>query len=97
LDRAGRLEPASFVGKYKERIGLLHLKDRLAGFPTSYTTDAGSDHSIELGKGTIAWPALLRQAGQQGIRYAFLDYDKSTSPILDSFRQSLAYLETLKP
>jgi sugar phosphate isomerase/epimerase len=91
------LEPASFVGKYKERIGLLHLKDRLAGFPTSYTTDAGSDHSIELGKGTIAWPALLRQAGQQGIRYAFLDYDKSTSPILDSFRQSLAYLETLKP
>jgi hypothetical protein len=40
---------------------------------------------------------LLRQAGQQGIRYAFLDYDKSTSPILDSFRQSLAYLETLKP
>jgi sugar phosphate isomerase/epimerase len=91
------LDPASFLGRYKDRAKLLHLKDRLAGFPASYTTDAGSDHSIELGKGTIAWPALLRQAGEQGIRYAFLDYDKSAGPILDSFGQSLAYLNTLKP
>ena len=91
------LDPASFLERYKERVKLLHLKDRLAGFPTSYTTDAGSDHSIELGKGTIPWPALLRQARQQGIRYAFLDYDKSSSPILDSFGQSLAYLDMLKP
>jgi sugar phosphate isomerase/epimerase len=90
------LDPASFLERYKERVKLLHLKDRLAGFPTSYTTDAGSDHSIELGKGTIPWPALLRQAGQQGIRYAFLDYDKSAGPILDSFAESLAYLNTLK-
>jgi sugar phosphate isomerase/epimerase len=91
------LDPASFIGKYKERVRLLHLKDRLAGFPTSYTTDTGSDHSIELGKGTIEWPALLRQAGEQGIRYAFLDYDKSAGPILDSFAQSFAYLDTVKP
>jgi sugar phosphate isomerase/epimerase len=91
------LDPALFLERYKERVKLLHLKDRLAGFPTSYTTDAGSDHSIELGKGTIPWRALLRQAREQGIRYAFLDYDKSASPILDSFGQSLAYLDTLKP
>jgi sugar phosphate isomerase/epimerase len=91
------LDPASFLERYKERVKLLHLKDRLAGFPTSYTTDAGSDHSIELGQGTIPWSALLRQAQEQGIRYAFLDYDKSASPILDSFGQSLAYLDTLKP
>ncbi len=91
------LDPAAFLEKYKERVRLLHLKDRLAGFPTSYTTDPGSDHSIELGKGTILWPALLRQAAEQGTRYAFLDYDKSAGPILDSFGESLAYLKTLKP
>jgi sugar phosphate isomerase/epimerase len=90
------LDPAAFIGKHKERVKLLHLKDRLAGFPASYTTDAGSDHSIELGKGAISWPALLMQARQQGIRYAFLDYDKSDSPILDSFGESFAYLATLK-
>ena len=60
------LDPASFLERYKERVKLLHLKDRLAGFPTSYTTDAGSDHSIELGKGTIPWPALLTAGPRAG-------------------------------
>jgi sugar phosphate isomerase/epimerase len=77
-------------------VKLLHLKDRLAGFPASYTTDADSDHSTELGKGSIDWPALLKQARKQGIRYAFLDYDKTSIPILDSLKQSFTYLETLK-
>jgi sugar phosphate isomerase/epimerase len=90
------LDPAAFLREHKDRVKLLHLKDRLAGFPTSYTTDAGSDHSTELGKGMIPWPALLRQAQQQGIRYSFLDYDKSAIPILDSLEQSFAYLNTLK-
>jgi sugar phosphate isomerase/epimerase len=90
------LDPAAFLVEHKDRVKLLHLKDRLAGFPTSYTTDAGSDHSTELGKGTIPWPKLLRQARQQGIRYAFLDYDRSTIPILDSIGQSCTYLKTLK-
>lgn len=90
------LDPAVFLRQHKDRVKLLHLKDRLPGFPASYTTDEDSDHSTELGKGTIAWPELLRQAGEQGIRYAFLDYDKSSSPILDSLGQSYAYLKTLQ-
>jgi sugar phosphate isomerase/epimerase len=90
------IDPAAFLREHKDRIKLLHLKDRLAGFPTSYTTDPGSDHSTELGKGTIPWPALLQQARHQGIRYAFLDYDKTSMPILDSFEQSFAYLKTIK-
>jgi sugar phosphate isomerase/epimerase len=90
------LDPAAFLRHYKTRVQLLHLKDRLAGFAPSYTTDPGSDHSTELGKGTIAWPALLKQAARQGIQYAFLDYDKSSIPILESLGQSFAYLKTLK-
>jgi sugar phosphate isomerase/epimerase len=91
------LDPTAFLLGQKDRVKLLHLKDRLAGFATSYTTDPASDHSVEMGRGTISWASLLRQARQQGIRYAFLDYDQSTMPILDSFAQSLAYLNTLKP
>jgi sugar phosphate isomerase/epimerase len=90
------LDPAVFLRKHKDRVKLLHLKDRLAGFPSSFTTDAGSDHSTELGKGSIPWPALLGQAQHQGIRYAFLDYDKVDIPILDSLNQSFAYLKTLE-
>lgn len=95
ISQAG-LDPATFLREHKDRVKLLHLKDRLAGFPFTYTTDAGSDHSTELGKGTISWPALLRQAQQQGIRYAYLDYDKTASPVLESLNQSFAYLKTLK-
>jgi sugar phosphate isomerase/epimerase len=90
------MDPAAFLRRHQDRVKLLHLKDRLAGFPTSYTADAGSDHSTELGKGTIEWPALLRQARRQGIRYAFLDYDRSSIPIFDTLGQSLTYLKTLK-
>ncbi|MEO6804373.1 MAG: sugar phosphate isomerase/epimerase [Granulicella sp.] len=90
------LDPVAFLRKYKDRVKLLHLKDRLAGFPTSYTSDASSDHSTELGKGTIPWSAILKQARHQRIRYAFLDYDRTTIPILDSFRQSFNYLKTLR-
>jgi sugar phosphate isomerase/epimerase len=90
------VDPADFLRRHQDRVKLLHLKDRLPGFPTSYTTDADSDHSTELGKGAIAWPALLRQAREQRIEYAFLDYDKSSGPILDSLEESLTYLRTLQ-
>jgi sugar phosphate isomerase/epimerase len=90
------VDPADFLRRHQDRVKLLHLKDRFPGFPTSYTTDANSDHSTELGNGAIAWPALLRQAREQGIQYAFLDYDKSSGPILDSLRESLTYLRTLQ-
>jgi sugar phosphate isomerase/epimerase len=90
------VDPADFLRRHQDRVKLLHLKDRLPGFPTSYTTDADSDHSTELGQGEIAWPALLQQACEQGIRHAFLDYDKSSGPILDSLEQSLTYLRTLQ-
>jgi len=90
------LAPADFLRQHKDRVKLLHLKDRLSGFPASYTTDPGSDHSTELGKGTIPWGALLKQARKQGIHYAFLDYDRTSVPILDSLKQSFTYLETLK-
>jgi sugar phosphate isomerase/epimerase len=90
------LDPAAFLRQHKDRVKLLHLKDRLPGFPTSYTTDAASDHSTELGKGTIAWPALLSQTRNQGIHHAFLDYDQSSVPILDSLKESITYLKTLQ-
>jgi sugar phosphate isomerase/epimerase len=90
------LDPAAFLKHYQDRVKLLHLKDRMAGFQTNYITGPDSDHSTELGKGTIAWPALLKQARMQGIQYAFLDYDQSSIPILESLGHSFAYLKTLQ-
>jgi sugar phosphate isomerase/epimerase len=90
------IDPAAFLKRYRDRIRLLHVKDRIAGAPTSYADDATAEHFTELGNGSIPWPALLTQARQQGIRYVFLDQDKTEMPVLQSLQQSFAYLQTLK-
>jgi sugar phosphate isomerase/epimerase len=96
LVQAG-IDPAALLRKYRDRVRLLHIKDRITGAPTSYATDATAEHFTELGKGSIPWPALLKQASEQDIRYAFLDQDKTEMPVLQSLQQSFTYLQTLKP
>ncbi len=95
LVQAG-VDPAPFLRKYRNRISLLHIKDRTAGAATSYAEDNTAEHFTELGQGSIAWPSLLSQAQRQGIRYVFLDQDKTAMPVLQSLQQSFTYLQTLK-
>ncbi len=94
LTQAGQ-NPLEMLKRYAARARLIHLKDRLPNVPTSYTPDADADHFTELGKGTIDWPALLKQAKRQGIRYAFVDQDETAIPVLDSLRESYDYLRKL--
>jgi sugar phosphate isomerase/epimerase len=83
--------------RYANRAVLVHLKDRTANAPISYVPDAAAtSYCTELGKGTIEWPALLRQAYRQGIRYAFLDQDDTKIPVEESMKQSRAYLRTVR-
>jgi len=89
------LEPSEFLKTYADRIKLIHLKDRIAGSPTSYQLDASAEHFTELGKGSISWPALIEQAHRQGVRYAFVDQDETSIPVLDSLRQSFQYLQRI--
>jgi sugar phosphate isomerase/epimerase len=87
---------AAVLHQLADRTVLIHLKDRTANAPISYVPDAQStSFCTELGKGTINWPTILRQAQKQGIRYAFLDQDETTIPIPESLRQSNAYLRHL--
>jgi sugar phosphate isomerase/epimerase len=89
------VDPAAFLREYRDRIKLLHVKDRTAA-PASYAEDASAEHFIEMGKGTIPWQSLLAQARRQEIRYVFLDQDKTEIPVLESLKQSFSYLQTLK-
>jgi sugar phosphate isomerase/epimerase len=95
LVQAGQ-NPAAFLRTHRDRVRLLHIKDRIANVPTSYADDASADHVTEVGKGTIPWPTLLKQARNQGIEYAFIDEDKTQIPVLESLQQSFTYLQTLK-
>jgi sugar phosphate isomerase/epimerase len=94
LTQAGQ-DPAAMLTKYADRARLIHLKDRTAGAPIGYVLGPSAEHFTELGKGTIDWPGLIAQAKRQGIRYALLDQDETAGPVLDSMRESFAYLKTL--
>jgi sugar phosphate isomerase/epimerase len=95
LTQAGQ-DPFAMLTHHADRVRLVHMKDRVPNAPTSYDVDATSDHFIELGKGTVAWPRLLAQARKQGIRYAFLDQDETSGPVFESMKESYTYLQTLK-
>jgi sugar phosphate isomerase/epimerase len=94
LTQAGQ-KPAAVLADFADRVRLIHLKDRTAGAATGYVMDASGQHFTELGKGTIAWPKLLAQAKQQGIRYAYLDQDETAGPVVESMTESFAYLKGL--
>jgi len=91
----GGRDPFEFLSKYKDRIQLLHMKDRLAGAAPGYLLDASAQHFTELGLGTIPWRALLKQARKQDIRYAYVDQDETAGPVLDSLKVSYNYLKKL--
>jgi sugar phosphate isomerase/epimerase len=92
----GGQDPLTMLKKYSDRVRLIHLKDRTAGAATGYDMGPTAAHFTELGKGTIDWPKLIAQAKAQGIRHAFLDQDETSGPVLESMRESFAYLKTVK-
>jgi sugar phosphate isomerase/epimerase len=94
LVQAGQ-NPGLMMKTYKNRVKLIHLKDRTPGAPTGFTTGPEAQHFTELGKGTIDWPKLLMQAKWQGIRYAYLDQDETSGPVMESMTESFAYLKGL--
>jgi sugar phosphate isomerase/epimerase len=92
LTQAGQ-KPAEILAKFADRARLIHLKDRTAGAPTGFAMGPSAEHFTELGKGTIGWTKLLEQAKRQGIKYAFLDQDETSGPVVESMTASFAYLK----
>jgi len=81
--------------KYKDRLVLVHLKDRVAGSPVNYAPQE-EQHIVELGKGSIPWPKLLAQARAQGVKLALLDQDETTLPVFESMKVDFDYLKSVK-
>ena len=91
----GGQDPAAMLKRYADRAVLVHMKDRTPGAPAGYEMGPEAEHFTELGTGSLAWPALLKQARQQGIRYAFLDQDETKKPVFESMKESYGYLKKL--
>jgi sugar phosphate isomerase/epimerase len=81
--QAGR-DPVEMLRRYGKRMQSLHLKDRKPNVPTSTDTGPGAAHFTEVGEGTLDWPAILRLAEENHIRYMYVEQDQTDRPPLES-------------
>lgn len=77
------VDPVEFLRAHRGRVTLLHLKDM-----------AVDGAMADVGAGAIDFPALLAEAGRQGIRHGFVERDDAPAPWV-SLARSLDYLERM--
>jgi sugar phosphate isomerase/epimerase len=93
LAQAGR-DPVAMIDKHRDRVRLLHLKDRPAGQPTSQRVDSEGQAFLDVGAGALDWPAILAKANDVGVEHLFVERDKGEMPALESLRASFGYLQS---
>lgn len=94
ITQAGR-DPIQMLKRYRNRVRMLHLKDRKPGFPVSQELNSSAEHFTEVGNGTINWKAILAAAEAQGIEHYFVEQDFSDKSPIESIRISYNYLQNL--
>jgi sugar phosphate isomerase/epimerase len=93
--KAGGVDPARLIQKYKGRVPFLHVKDMKKGLnlpPGS--SGAPDDTNVPLGTGQIDWPAIFHASVKSGTLVYYIE-DESPDP-LRQIPQSLQYLAGLK-
>ena len=81
------VDPVGLIDKLGERVRLLHLKDLAAGDEKRFAP---------VGTGTIAFKAILAAAEKHGVRWGFVEQDKTyDTPPLDAIKTSLENLKKL--
>ncbi|MEL7532850.1 MAG: sugar phosphate isomerase/epimerase [Bacteroidota bacterium] len=86
------VDPISFLQKYKDRIRLCHVKDRMKNAPA-----AEGNASCDLGTGSISYPEILKVAADNGMEYFIVEqerYDGSTP--LKSAEEGAKYMKKLQ-
>jgi sugar phosphate isomerase/epimerase len=96
MTQAGN-DPLQMLHEYRDRIRLLHVKDRKAGFPPSQEMNPDAEHFTEVGSGTISWKTILPAAQKQGVRHFYVEQDSTQIPVFESLRRSYRSLRTVLP
>jgi sugar phosphate isomerase/epimerase len=93
--KAGGGDPVQEIGKLKERVAFLHLKDMKKGLTFERgSSGAPSDTGVPLGTGQIDWPAVLAATEKQGRPVVYYIEDESPDPV-PQIKQTLTYLSSL--
>jgi sugar phosphate isomerase/epimerase len=88
-------DPAAFIRQHKDRVTLLHLKDKAAEQPIAYTEKVAKESFRECGSGVLDFPALLRAARDAKVRGYIVEQDECPGDPLESLEKSYRYLRGL--
>ncbi len=69
-------DPVQMLSRLGERVRMIHLKDRLPGFATSFDMSETSAHFTEVGTGSIHWQAVLATAQKLHVEHYFVEHDR---------------------
>jgi sugar phosphate isomerase/epimerase len=92
----GGENPLALMHTLRERLALIHIKDRKPSTSISFAPDAAAAAlCTEAGAGTLDWKALLGEAHRMGITEYYVDQDATDIPIEESLRRNWKYLSQL--
>ena len=76
--------PVPLMKRLKNRIQLLHLKDKLEGTPVIYDESKVPENAFQaLGNGVVDLNQVLELAPSIGVKYCMVEQDQSPDPIQD--------------
>ena len=90
------VDPVDFIRKHKNRVELLHLKDKKAGLRRRYNENVPHNAFKALGKGTLDFRAIIETGADIGVRHCYVEQDYTPGNPLISLRESYRYLQSLK-
>ncbi len=79
-------DPAAYIRKYADRVGLLHLKDMEPGDERMFA---------EVGEGVLDWPAIFQAAEASAVRWYVVEQDRCRRPSVESARLSFENLKKM--
>jgi len=82
----GGQDPLHYLRGRPGRFPMLHLKD---------SSGAPEHRMMEVGSGTIDWPAILNRGSEAGVRHLFVEHDEPASAFA-SVEESFRYLQSLR-
>ena len=89
-------DPVALMKQLKGRVPLLHLKDKKKGTPVGYVESVSHDTFMEVGNGSLDFPAILRAAPLDGVKHYFVEQDYTAGDPVASLKQSYNYLRGLR-
>jgi len=88
-------DPVEFIKEHKNRVELLHLKDKKSDLKTRYNEDVPHKAFKALGKGSLDFKSILETGADVGVSHSYVEQDFTPANPLISLRESYRYLQKL--